>query len=130
MLIDDDRRVAAISSSTTSSMWLWDLEEQRLASHKQGVVDGGWLYRLTKHTAGAQLWAQVGERALIPMEAPPTEQVDAVLTGALTQTNQRVCRDTLDVVSVVPYPDSSSPWASPADCGDSRRPDDQPPPEG
>jgi len=130
MLIDDDRRVAAISSSTTSSMWLWDLEEQRLASHKQGVVDGGWLYRLTKHTAGAQLWAQVGERALIPMEAPPTEQVDAVLTGALTQTNQRVCRDTLDVVSVVPYPDSSSPWASPADCGDSRGPDDQPPPAG
>ena len=36
---------------------------------------------------------------------------EAVVQQALEQTNLRVCPETLEVVSVVPFPDASSPWA-------------------
>ena len=115
-LIDDDDRVAFVKTGAHGSLRIWDLAQQRLAQHAVGVLEEDWSYILHKTSDGARLWASIGDRALLPLEPPPTRSVEAVLSALLGQTNQRVCKGSLEVVSVRPYPDASTPWAPSDHC--------------
>jgi len=116
-LLDEEQRAAIAGNGKQQAMWIWDFQQQRVVAKWPGVVRGDWTYQVARSGKQLQLWALVSDRALIPMDTPPSYDMDAILHEALAQTNLRVCRETLEVVPVVPFPDATSPWAPAPLCG-------------
>jgi len=65
---------------------------------------------------GAQQWAVVQERLLLPWSPPQFADRTDLLDAAAQRSNLRVCRGDHTVVPVVPFSADNSPWAPDEAC--------------
>jgi eukaryotic-like serine/threonine-protein kinase len=113
----DGRRVATMSRAGSERMRIWDVQtaEVLLTSRRHGT-------QLRFRDRGTVLVTRADDGTVFEWTVPDKDAATSIReTGQAT--NLRVCRDTLDVVPVVPFPAAETVWA-PADRCDTLQAED------
>lgn len=113
---EDQTRVLLTNNARQNGLRVWSLANPRLVWAAETTPERAWRYHVSKAGSAVQAWAVVQDRLLIPLSPAEDRDPEAAAQQALEQTNLRVCPETLEVVSVVPFPDASSPWAPKTLC--------------
>ena len=110
-------RAVVSTSGRGRAYWLWDVQARRILWKAARPADQGWSYRVTAGPVAPLHWAVIADRLLLPFTPPDYPDEAAVVAAALSRSNLRVCRDSLEVVALLPFPSDPSPWAPAGACG-------------
>ena len=124
----DDDLIECDANELLDESWLWsgELFSLTVAAKESNVPDKRCYVAMAFNDGGEGDGVSNGDFKFgikVKVESFPTgiavpaptsvrsSSPEAAAQQALEQTNLRVCPETLEVVSVVPFPDASSPWA-------------------
>ena len=103
-----------VTITIEGEMQVWNADSGRLV---QGSGQApGWLASLAHTPAGARVATGTWNGPVIVTNTRPTSSDDFAAL-AIQRSNLRVCRSTLSVVAVMPYPTDGGAWAPEDLCG-------------
>ena len=115
-LTNNNRHAVISTRAQRRTVWTWDIEAHELLWKAERPASKQWAFRVSHTPDGAQQWAVVQERLLLPWSRPRFASRTELLDAAAQRSNLRVCRKDQTVVPVVPFPTDSSPWAPDEAC--------------